>query len=593
MTDAAANRAREATVQAFLNCYCREVGDVEVVEISLDDRTTEAVHCRLSGQAADLWIPLAYRSPLGRHRYDLPAQYRPDRGGRRDVGHERVLSHLVADLAERRDALGRPDELLFRALASCRKTARFVRDRRGDDSLTAPRFTFREAEQSVVFGHQMHPTPKDRRGVPPHQEPRYAPERRGSFPLRYFRADPDIVESGSALSLGAVECAKRLLREDPTVSEEFVADHVESNDVLVPVHPWQADYLRAQPHVRRLVDEGLLVDLGERGREFSPTTSVRTLYAPEARFMVKTSMNVQITNSVRTNDRAELERGLAVAELLDGDLGDELAARFPKFEVVHDPAYLTVDADDDGESGFEVLFRENPFRGEDRRNVTPLVALCQDAVDSGATRLRRVVETVAEREGRSTAAVSRDWFKRYLDVAVEPVAWLYLAHGVAVEAHQQNAVLALDDGYPARYYQRDNQGYYVPESRVDHLREFLPNAGERLGTVYPDDVADERLRYQLFVNSVFGLVDAFGAAGLADERDLLARLHRRLEPLRDLEGGRTTLVSALLDHPRIPRKGNLLTRFHDLDEMAESLDDQSVYVDVRNPLVSTTAPTQP
>ncbi len=40
---------------------------------------------------------------------------------------------------------------------------------------------------------------------------------------------------------------------------------------------------------------------------------MRTLYAPDAPFMVKGSLNVKITNSERTNKLPELERGVASA----------------------------------------------------------------------------------------------------------------------------------------------------------------------------------------------------------------------------------------------------------------------------------------
>lgn len=577
-------RARVATVQAFLNCYLREVGEYSISEVSTDGTTREAIRCDLDGQQTTVWVPLSYQSPVGRPRFDLPAYYRPSGGERRPADYTRLLGLLVADLADRRERPGRPDELLLRTLSSCRRIERYVRERAGDQ-FDPTNFTFCEAEQSLVFGHPMHPTPKSRQGIPPHQEPIYAPELGGSFPLHYFRAAHEVVESGSALDRDAPACVKSMLREDPTVSSEFVADHVESDDVLIPVHPWQADYLCAQSDVRALLDSGDLVDLGPVGREFYPTSSVRTLYAPDAEFMVKGSLNVKITNSVRTNKREELARALAVADLFDTALGGDFFDRYPRCAVVHDPAYLTVETDDGEESGFEVLLRENPFVGDASRNVAPVVALCQDDRSGGTTRVGRLIETIADREGRTTQAVARDWFERYLDVVVEPVAWLYLVHGVAMEAHQQNAVVALDDGYPARYFQRDNQGYYVPESMADHLRGYLPDLGDRFGTVYPDEVADDRLRYQLFVNNVLGVVNALGAAGVVDECDLLDLLEGRTESLRAFEADHTALVSALLDRETIPRKGNLLTRFHDLDEMAEELNDQTVYTDVRNPLV--------
>jgi siderophore synthetase component len=207
---------------------------------------------------------------------------------------------------------------------SKRNTESFVATRVGDEErLYHERLSFRDAEQALVFGHHRHPTPKSRRGIAARNRTTYAPELRGSFSLHYFRADPSLVSTGSALDRSATQWVKKALRDDPVVSASFVATHVESDDVLLPVHPWQAEYLLETPHVRDLLGDGL-EHLGSIGRTFYPTTSVRTLYSPDAPFMVKSSLNVTITNSVRTNKRPELERGVAVAELLDTAFGDEL-----------------------------------------------------------------------------------------------------------------------------------------------------------------------------------------------------------------------------------------------------------------------------
>ncbi len=354
--------------------------------------------------------------------------------------------------------------------------------------------------------------------------------------------------------------------------------------MLLPVHPWQADYLRAQPEVQTHLGDGLEY-VGQVGREFYPTSSVRTLYSPDAPFMVKGSLNVKITNSERTNKLPELERGVAITELLDTELGDDLEERFPAFDVVRDPAYLTVDLDD-GESGFETVLRENPFRGNAATNATPVVGLCQDHLGDGSSRLATLVEGIADHEGRPTDAVAEDWFRQYLELSVRPVLWLYLERGLGVEAHQQNSVLTLDGGYPETFRYRDNQGYYLPESMYDEVDALLPGIGERADTVCPDAVADERIRYYVIINNALGLVNAFGTAGLVDERRLLGVLREELESLRRYDRPSSSLLDDLLTKETIPCKANLLTRFHDMDELEGSLANQSVYADIDNPLVT-------
>ncbi|WP_137286403.1 IucA/IucC family protein [Halorussus salinisoli] len=591
--------AESATLHSFLNCYLRETGDYEVVDG--DDvpapthRRDRAVRVPLPEQATTLFVPLRYRSPTGRHLFDLPGYYRRA-DETLELDYVTLASLVTKELSLARDDTGNRDELLLRVIKSCKNVARFVEARRGDtEQLYGFDATFREAEQSLVFGHLLHPTPKSRQGIAPHESPTYAPELEGSFSLHYFRADPDLVWQDSALdgtvrvdtgnADSASEWVKSALRADPAVSKSFVADHVESDDVLLPVHPWQADFLLEQDHVQEQLGDGL-ESLGRVGREFYPTTSVRTLYAPDAPFMVKGSLNVEITNSERTNKRPELDRGVAVTQLLDTELGDDLRERFPDFDVVRDPASLTLDVGDDAESGFEVVLRENAFRGADAENAGPVVALCQDRITEDGSRLGEIVETLAEREGRSTAAVSRDWFRQYLELSLRPLMWLYLERGLGVEAHQQNSVLALDEGYPDEFYYRDNQGYYFSESRYDDLDALLPGVGERADTVCPDAVADERVRYYVVLNNLFGVVNAFGTAGLVDERDLLGVLREELEHCRKFDRESSSLLDGLLEDETLPCKANLLTRFHDMDELVGSLENQSVYADVDNPLVT-------
>ncbi|WP_430504593.1 IucA/IucC family protein [Haloparvum sp. PAK95] len=597
-----ATRADEATVHAFLNCYLRETGDYEVREdavAGVDPGPDGLLRAVLPAQDVELLAPLANRSPTERHLFETPVYYRLADGDTHpadavhpvDAVHPAdtatLASLVVKDLTLTSDGDAVPDALLERVLRSKRNVESFVEARTGDaEQLYAEDVSFRDAEQALVFGHHRHPTPKSRQGIASHQQSTYAPELRGSFPLHYFRAAPELVASESALDVDAATWVKEELRDNPAVSAEFVAEHVESDDVLLPVHPWQADYLLDQDHVQRHLGDGL-EHLGAVGREFYPTTSVRTLYSEDAPFMVKSSLNVQITNSVRTNKRPELERGVAVAELLDTEFGDELAAEFPNFDVVRDPAYLALDVGEERESGLETVLRANPFRGDAAERATPLVALCQDAI-AGQSRLGRIVESIAEREGRSTAAVSADWFRQYLEISVRPVLWLYLVQGVGLEAHQQNSVLTLDaEGYPDEFRYRDNQGFYFPESVYGDVEAYLPGVGERADTICADAIADERLRYYVILNNALDVINAFGSADLVGERRLLGLLREELERARErYDRPSSEFLDPLLESPTIPCKANLLTRFRGLDELENDLENQSVYADVKNPIVT-------
>lgn len=111
----------------------------------------------------------------------------------------------------------------------------------------------------------------------------------------------------------------------------------------------------------------------------------------------------------------------------------------------------------------------------------------------------------------------------------------------------------------------------------------LPGIGAESDTFVSDTVTDERFAYYLGINNVFGLIGAFGAQRLADERLLLDAFRRFL---RSTAAMGSPLPSYLLETTRLRCKANLLTRLNGMDELVGPVDTQSVYVTLTNPLHS-------
>jgi siderophore synthetase component len=567
--------ADHAAMQSLLNCFLRETGRGAFLR-------EEAVLVPLERLGMEVLAPLRHLSPTGRHLFGSPVTAGPSGDPRRAELDPATLAALISrELSLERG--GSPEELLLRVLESRRNVERFVESRLKSEE--RPREGFIGTEQSLVFGHHLHPAPKSRRGFTEEELAAYSPEMGSSFPLHYFRAHHSVVSEDSALPQSASQLVAEELRRDPAAGTGLPEDE---DRALIPAHPWQAGMLLRHPEVRHLIGEGLLEHLGPLGSPYFPTSSVRTVYHPRSRFMLKLSLGVGITNSVRNNLRKELRRGIKMCRVLESEVGQELRERFPGFRIIHDPAHITVETGGGEESGFEVLLRENPFRGDE--DAAAVVALCQDGLGEEGSRLARVVRRLARQEGRPPSEVSREWFRRYLEVSLRPILWLYFAHGIAPEAHQQNTVLELEGGYPARFYCRDNQGYYFRESAREHLERLVPGVHSiESGTVVEDSVADERLRYYFFINNLFGVVNALGCAGLADERELLGKLRSALEELEPEAPPSSELIPSLLHLRRLPCKANLLTRLHDMDELLGDLETQSVYVEIDNPLAEVRA----
>src|SRR5699024_4859364 len=129
-----------------------------------------------------------------------------------------------------------------------------------------------------------------------------------------------------------------------------------------------------------------------------------------------------------------------VDRLLKSEIGEALSYYYPRFHIIRDPAYITLD-EKLNITGFETVLRQNPFQNQHAEQAILLSSLCQDNLLGGSTRLATIIHHIAEREKRSIEAVSLDWFQRYLNISLQPIMWLYFTYGIAVEPHQQNAVV--------------------------------------------------------------------------------------------------------------------------------------------------------
>lgn len=560
--------AEEAAIQGVLNCYMRETGNYEGSQDA-------AVAIPLKHQQLKITADVKYWSETQRHLFHFPIQCEQQQGGI-PLDYVTFISLITKEWLLENGREDAEDEFMLRAILSARNVKRYVEERETDSGqLESDDFSYIEAEQSLLFGHLLHPVPKSKQGITEEEEGLYSPELKGEFPLHYFSAAPEIIQQDSSMDVPAADILK----------QELVNRGVEVPEgrVLLPVHPLQAKELLGRESVKELIKSGDLTDLGELGSKFTATSSLRTVYSPHSKWMYKFSVPVKLTNSLRVSKRKELHRGVEISRLLDAGLGKELADLFPGFSILRDPAYITI-GNGEAESGFEVVIRENPFFEGNEKGAAVVAGLCQDHAYGGNSRLASIIRKAASAENRTLEEVSLDWFSRYLMITFDPVMWLYETYGLALEAHQQNGVVRLKDGYPEHFYYRDNQGYYYSQSKAHKLKQWLPDLSEKSETICEEKVADERLRYYFFYNHLFGVINAFGTAGLIPESRLLQFLKTRMEEWYASSGKTSKILAGFLSERELPCKANLLTRFHDMDELVGEMAAQSVYTKVPNPI---------
>ncbi|MEU9344084.1 IucA/IucC family protein [Streptomyces sp. NPDC048278] len=365
---------------------------------------------------------------------------------------------------------------------------------------TAPDDAYLRSEQSLITGHPYHPAPKARGGGPVTAWLPYAPEAHARFPLVLLAVREDeMVEEGDTAALDA-------LAAPAAVPQGYR---------LLPAHPWQLD-LVARDLAPAFAD-GRLLRLAETAFTTWPTAAIRTVYEPERDLFLKFSLDVRITNDIRrlwAHDLRRLRRTDAAATAaftaMDGPagwLGDRgyRTARFAFEELA-------------------VLVRDG-LRDKLLPGATPLLAA-------------GLVEGF-DGDPLAAAADPGAWWEAYLRAVVPPALTAFAEHGVVLEAHLQNTLVAVDAaGLPVQALYRDAEGV-----------KLLADVDRAAGW--------ERLVYCLVVNHLTEVAAA------------LAERHPGFDPWpaarRELARHPLPEVTDLLASPTLPGKTNLLLRWTGAD----------------------------
>ncbi|MFF5183217.1 IucA/IucC family protein [Streptomyces sp. NPDC000345] len=391
---------------------------------------------------------------------------------------------------------------------------------------TPPPGRYRRSEQSLVTGHPHHPAPKARGGGPVAGWLPYAPEAYAAFPPALLGVREDlVVEEGDTSALDALGAAPPGYR-------------------LLPAHPWQLDL--AAPALAPAFADGRLVRLGTAGFTAWPTAAVRTLYAPGRDLFLKFSLDVRITNDVRRLWRHDLLK----LRRTDAAVTRAFAALDGPAAWLSDRGYRTASF------AFEelaVLVRDG-LDGHVLPGATPLLAAglvegFEGSPLDGALRpagggaAARATSGVAVRStGGAAAGGPLDpaaWWEAYLRAVVPPVLAVFADHGVVLEAHLQNTLVAVDeDGMPVQAVFRDAEGV-------------------KLAADVERAAGWERLVYCLVVNH------------LTEIAAVLAERHPGFDPWpaarRELARHDLPEVRDLLAAPALPGKTNLLLRWTGAD----------------------------
>ncbi|WP_055489126.1 IucA/IucC family siderophore biosynthesis protein [Streptomyces sp. TP-A0356] len=541
-TGSPARTADAVTAQTLLNCLIREVSAPER-QVTIDD---DHLLLWLPRRDVLLRVPLRRVSLIGAHRFDGPIR-RYDGTSWSTIGW-RELAGYIHDELERRTGVAN-DEFLAQVTDS-RNTIHAVLRQRA--TATPPDDPYLESEQSLVFGHRFHPSPKSRTGDPERWLD-YGPETGTRFPLRYLAVRRPLVREEGDL--------KRLDALHPDERKGYVT---------LPVHPWQYRLLSDHPGLRRAMAAGDIVDTGVSGPDFAPTASVRTLYQPDADTFLKFSLDVRLTNCVRKNAAYELTGAVALNRLLEPVFA-EIGQTHSGSALLAEPGYRSLALDNDLSllEGFGVIIRTGP-RGHLLPGVTPLLAAA--IADEHPTSSAHVSHLLARGDGDVLA-----WWDAYLGLLLPPVLTAYFEHGVVLEPHLQNVVVGVRaDGSPAQMLFRDLEGTkLLPEYHRDTLAALPEDVRDPM--TYDSERGWNRVAYCLLVNHAAEVLAALADTDPALEPALWGLVRDHLESYSGTAGDPPRL-RALLSGVPLPAKANLLLRW------SRQADRYAGYVPLPSPL---------
>ena len=580
--------ANRLAMQHLVNAYSQETGKASLFEKYQQNSTQLAfsqgltlLSLPLSLIQAQLFVPLSYVSRVGRHRIAaLPQIFQ--KGQKLNFSAAAMVSLLLEELVQQSEGHVDAASLVERWIQSRDALQQFLNIRAEDfDALVQAKQSFIESEQALILGHSMHPAPKSRTGFVHEDWQKYSPEACGQTQLHYWLVAPEYIAEGTALEQVFSIQLKQEIKWHLSESElETLAAYAHYK--LLPLHPWQARYLQSKAWFKSLKAKLKIIDLGEKAWIFSPTTSVRTLASFNAPWMLKPSLSVMITNSIRVNLAKECHRGEMTHRLWHSELGQSILNQCPSLKAVNDPAWIALQLDGEIIDETICIVRDQPFTPE--QQVTCIASLCQDHPVEERNRFNALFDQIASQQKlEDKAKIAHDWFKTFLNISLSPLMYVYHRYGMAFESHQQNVLVELKDGWPQWLWLRDNQGFYYIEELADEILQQFPELNDKAHAVGSKAFVDERFSYYFFGNTLFGIINAIGATGFVSEQDLLSVLQQHLFDLLK-QYPESSLIQSLLYQPTLPYKGNLLTRLHELDELIAPVENQSVYIQLANPL---------
>lgn len=533
-------------------------------------------------QGTKLIIPIKSFSLIGRHHYGDQIKLLSPKG-ERILTFQEVIEEISRFLSlEFKTDQEQKTQFINRVLNSRDNIKTALESREQDVSkLYSSPVNFKMAEQGLFIGHSFHPTPKSRSEFNEEDYRIYSPEMAGSFELDWVLLSQDIF----------FEKTSKNFTQKFWIEESYLNDFddktaargkLKEGFTPFPLHPWQKKYLLQNPTIKTYIDTGKMIFIGSGDQKWYPTSSLRTLYSPEADYMFKFSMNVRLTNSIRHLLVHELDRGLQVHDVFNHLEGAKFSALHPEFEVIYEPAYAGIKTPN-GEILQESLMlgRFNPFK--DQVQAITLATLTQDHPLGEANLVQRYIQKFAEAWKISIHEASQIWFKEYLSVCLKPLLIAQANYGILLGSHQQNMVVEIENNLPIKSYFRDCNGTGYSTLGHNLFSHEVQSLDVSNGNILDHEIANYLFGYYVMINSTFNVISSIAHAGEITEEEMLHELKLFLTRLKSEKLKDESFLQYVLERKTLMHKGNFLCCFKNINENTAG-NPLSIYTEIPNPI---------
>lgn len=426
--------------------------------------------------------------------------------------------------------------------------------------------SFERSEQLLYAGHTFHPTPKARSEFSDEDAIRFSPEFKASFPLTWIIVHKSIYSEKSSKHFTDRNWLTSLFQSE-------VGIDIPTGFVPFPIHPFQVEKLFSLEEISEYKAQGLIRELETPLVKWIPTSSVRTLYRKDSLYMLKFSLSVKLTNSMRNLLAHELDRGLVLHDIFHGEKGQKLLNENPCFRMVHEPVFCGL-IDKEGNLIQEslVLGRINDFR--DSEEILPVATLCMNDLHFRKNLVQNYISAFAIESDLNLREAGLQWFKTFLSVSIAPLIRMASNYGLLLGAHQQNMLVKMENNLPVLSYFRDCNGTGFTHEGAEFF-----NAS---GIVVDKEAASFLFGYYVIINTTFNVLASIAHGEGCGEDELLEMM--RSEFLAIKAGlNDSYLVDYLLNSPELMHKGNFLCSFQNINENTQE-NPLSIYTSIKNPL---------